>query len=77
MLETIILGAGPAGLAAGYYLTQAGLPVSLIEAAREPGGYARTYQHGPFKYDAGAYRFHDKDPEIICDVQELMGDELM
>ncbi len=77
MNNTIILGAGPAGLAAGYYLTRAGLPVTLIEAAREPGGYARTYQHGPFRYDAGAHRFHDKEGEITCDVQELMGDELL
>jgi len=77
MNNSIILGAGPAGLAAGYYLTRAGLPVSLIEAAREPGGYARTYQHGPFRYDTGAHRFHDKDAEITRDVQELMGDELL
>ncbi len=77
MNETIILGAGPAGLAAGYYLSRAGLPVALLEAASEPGGYARTYRHGPFKYDAGAHRFHDKDAEITRDVQELMGDELM
>lgn len=75
--STLILGAGPAGLAAGYYLTHAGQTVTLLEAASAAGGYARTFVHGPFRYDAGAHRFHDKDPEITRDVLDLMGDELM
>lgn len=77
MRQTLILGAGPAGLAAGYYLARTGHSVALIEAAPEVGGYGRTFQHGPFRYDAGAHRFHDKDSEITHDVQELMGDELI
>ncbi|MCB9367380.1 MAG: FAD-dependent oxidoreductase [Calditrichaeota bacterium] len=77
MHDTLILGAGPAGLAAGYYLTQAGHRVTLLEAASEPGGYGRTLAHGPFRYDTGAHRFHDKDAEITRDVLALMGEELL
>lgn len=49
----------------------------LLEAANEPGGFGRTITHGPFRYDAGAHRFHDKDAEITRDVRDLMGDELL
>lgn len=49
----------------------------MLEAANEPGGYARTFAHGPFRYDAGAHRFHDKDAEITHDMLELMGDEML
>ncbi|MCB1060697.1 MAG: FAD-dependent oxidoreductase [Calditrichaeota bacterium] len=77
MNHTLILGAGPAGLAAGHYLTQAGHTVTLLEGASAAGGFARTFTHGPFRYDTGAHRFHDKDPEITRELLELMGDEMM
>ncbi len=36
-----IIGAGPAGLSAGYYLSHAGVAVDIFEAADEPGGWLR------------------------------------
>ncbi|MBY5979687.1 formate dehydrogenase subunit alpha [Ferrimonas balearica] len=36
-----IIGAGPAGLAAGYYLTHAGVEVDVFEAMPEAGGWLR------------------------------------
>lgn len=75
--STIILGAGPAGLAAGYYITLAGQSALLLEAAAEAGGFARTFTDGEFRYDSGAHRFHDKDAGITEDMQELMGAELL
>lgn len=36
--DTIVIGAGQAGLATGYYLQRAGLRFLLLEAAAEPGG---------------------------------------
>lgn len=36
--DTIVIGAGQAGLAVGYYLQRAGLRFLLLEAAAEPGG---------------------------------------
>jgi protoporphyrinogen oxidase len=74
--DIAILGGGPAGLAMGMYGRRAGLNVRLFEAADEPGGNARTLTLGPFRYDTGAHRFHDKDPQVTADVKALLGDDL-
>ncbi|THJ34868.1 FAD-binding protein [Lampropedia aestuarii] len=49
--QVAIIGAGWAGLAAAVAATQAGMRVSLYEAAREPGGRARNV---PVKVRSGA-----------------------
>jgi protoporphyrinogen oxidase len=71
-----VLGGGPAGLAAGFYARRRGLDVRLYEAADSVGGNARTLRLGPFRYDTGAHRFHDKEPSITADVKALLGDDL-
>ena len=71
-----VLGAGPAGLATGFYARRQGLGVCLFEAADTVGGNARTLQLGPFRYDTGAHRFHDKNPAVTADVTALLGDDL-
>ena len=74
--ELTVLGGGPAGLATGLYGRRAGLDVRLLEANDTVGGNARTLQFGPFRYDTGAHRFHDKNDEITADVFDLLGDDL-
>ncbi len=71
-----VLGGGPAGLAAGLYARRRGLDVRLYEASAQVGGNARTLQLGPFRYDTGAHRFHDKNPRVTADVKALLGDDL-
>ena len=71
-----VLGAGPAGLATGFYARRNDLSVHLLEAADAVGGNARTLQLGPFRYDTGAHRFHDKDDAVTADVKALLGDDL-
>lgn len=71
-----ILGGGPAGLAVAHYADRAGLSFRLFERASELGGLCRTYSCGPHRYDSGAHRFHDRDPEITADLRLLLGDEL-
>lgn len=71
-----ILGGGPAGLALSFYARKSGIPYHLLEANHQVGGNAITYQSGPFSYDSGAHRFHDKDSEVTQDILELMGDDL-
>ncbi|PSQ67824.1 MAG: amine oxidase [Bacteroidetes bacterium QH_1_64_81] len=66
-----VLGAGPAGLATGFYARRQGLGVRLFEAADTVGGNARTLQLGPFRYDTGAHRFHDKNPAVTADVRRI------
>ena len=72
----IILGGGPAGLAAGYYARKNGLPFTIYEASGRIGGNAITLEHGEFRFDSGAHRFHDKDPEITREIKGLIGEDL-
>jgi protoporphyrinogen oxidase len=60
----------------GMYARRADLEVRLYEANAHIGGNARTLQVGPFRYDTGAHRWHDKDAEITSDIQELLGEDL-
>ncbi|GAB4244531.1 MAG: FAD-dependent oxidoreductase [Acidobacteriota bacterium] len=72
----VILGGGPAGLAAAYYAHREGLPVLLIEKEDEAGGLCRTFEFQGHRYDSGAHRLHDRDPEISRDLRALLGDRL-
>ena len=74
--ELTILGGGPGGLAAAYFARQRGIPFTLYEAAPQVGGNARTLQWGPFRYDTGAHRFHDRDPAITHELKALLGEDL-
>ena len=38
VFDALVIGAGQAGLAAGYHLRRAGLSFAILEAAEEPGG---------------------------------------
>lgn len=72
-----ILGGGPAGLAAGYYAKKQNLDFVIYEASDQVGGNCRTLQLDQFRFDTGAHRFHDKDPEVTAEVQHLLGDDLL
>jgi protoporphyrinogen oxidase len=72
-----ILGGGPAGLAVAHYAARAGHSFRLFERSGELGGLCRTYACGRHRYDSGAHRFHDRDPEITGDLRTLLGDELI
>ena len=71
-----ILGAGIAGLAAGYYAKKAGFPFTILESGNVIGGNCRTIQHNGFSFDTGAHRFHDKDPTQTREIKSLLGDEI-
>ncbi|HEY6246561.1 MAG TPA: FAD-dependent oxidoreductase [Pyrinomonadaceae bacterium] len=61
--KVVILGAGMAGLVAGYELTQLGHDVTILEARMRPGGRVHTLRE-PFSdglyADAGAARIPDE-----------------
>jgi|HubBroStandDraft_3_1064219.scaffolds.fasta_scaffold07314_3 protoporphyrinogen oxidase len=71
-----VLGGGPAGLAVALYAARQGIPFALFERDSELGGMCRTWRFGEHRYDSGAHRFHDRDPEITADLRSLMGGEL-
>lgn len=55
MPHSIIIGAGWAGLSCGYYLSQAGHQVTILEAAPQTGGRARTVYWGDLAIDNGQH----------------------
>ncbi len=72
-----ILGGGPAGLTAGYYAKKKELSFLIFEAGKQVGGNCRTLQLYDFRFDTGAHRFHDKDPDVTKEVLDLLGDDLL
>ena len=62
--ETIILGAGPAGLQLGYFLATRGHDYLILEAGETPGSFFRRFpRHGKLLSINKVYTGYD-DPEI-------------
>lgn len=59
-----IIGAGPAGLTAGYQLAKAGWQVDLYEASDSVGGMCRTIELWGQKVDLGPHRFFSQDSRV-------------
>jgi protoporphyrinogen oxidase len=72
-----VLGGGCAGLAAALRLTKRGRRIVLIEQADHVGGLAGGVQIGANTYEYGPHAFHTTDPEILSDIKELMGEDLI
>ena len=77
-VETLIIGAGPAGLTTAYELTKAGRSVAIIERDRDyVGGISRTVNYKGYRFDIGGHRFFSKSAEVEAWWTEVMGDELL
>lgn len=76
--NVIVLGAGLAGLAAGYKLSKAGLNTAIIERDLEVGGLAKTVSHNGFRFDLGGHRFSTDNKETEHFVlHEVLKDEAL
>jgi protoporphyrinogen oxidase len=63
--KVAIIGAGPAGLTAGYLLSKEGVEVTVLEA--DPiyvGGISRTATYKGFHFDIGGHRFFSKSKAV-------------
>jgi protoporphyrinogen oxidase len=77
-IDVLIIGAGPAGLTAGYLLTKAGKTVAIIE--RDPvyvGGISRTVHYKDFSFDIGGHRFFSKAKEVVELWNEILPDDFI
>ncbi len=72
-----VLGAGPAGLTAGYALAHDAEPVIVLEAGSQVGGLARTVERDGYRFDLGGHRFFTKSDEVQRLWHEVLGDELL
>jgi len=75
----VIIGAGPAGLAAAYKLARQGTQVVLIEKSSYPGGTATTYNIKGFLTDFGPHAMHLKETpyNVIPFVKQMIGSDLI
>ncbi len=72
-----VLGAGPAGLTAGYLLAQAGRRVVVLEAEDQAGGLAKTVERDGYRFDLGGHRFFTKNAEVDALWHEIMKEEFL
>lgn len=75
----VVLGAGPAGLAAAYKLatTQRG-SVTLVERQARVGGNAASVVIDDIPVDFGSHRLHPStSPVVMADIVRLLGDDLL
>ena len=59
-----IIGAGPAGLTAGYELCKKGHDVTVYEASEQVGGLSRTIDLWDQRIDLGPHRFFSNDKKV-------------
>lgn len=73
-----IIGAGPAGLTAGYLLSKAGMPVTVFEAdERYVGGISRTVEYNGYYFDIGGHRFFSKSREVEAFWDEILPNDML
>ena len=64
--KVVIIGAGPAGLTAGYELMKQSdeYEVIILEASESIGGISRTVKYNGNRMDIGGHRFFSKDKQV-------------
>ena len=76
--ETLVIGAGPAGLTAAYLLAKEGRTVAVLEQdPRYVGGISRTVDHNGYLVDIGGHRFFSQAQEIVALWEEILPDDFL
>jgi protoporphyrinogen oxidase len=76
--DTLIIGAGPAGLTTAYRLAKAGHGVVVIEQDKHyVGGISRTVSYKDFLFDIGGHRFFSKSREVVALWNEILPDDFL
>jgi protoporphyrinogen oxidase len=75
--HVVIVGAGPAGLTAGYLLSKEGVRTTILEADDVVGGISRTAQYKGFRFDIGGHRFFTKIGPVQALWEEVLGDQFI
>lgn len=76
--DTLVMGAGLAGLTVAHQLVKSNHRVIAIEKNKHVGGLARTIKEGDFRYDVGGHRFITQDKAVDDFVKSILeGDYLV
>jgi len=76
--KVVIIGAGPAGLTAGYLLAKSDVDVVVLEA--DPvyvGGISRTATYKGFHFDIGGHRFFSKSKAVEDLWTEILPNDML
>jgi len=76
--KVAIIGAGPAGLTAGYLLSKEEIGVNVVEA--DPvyvGGISRTVTYKSFHFDIGGHRFFSKSKAVEDLWTEILPNDML
>jgi len=73
--ETIVIGCGPAGLAAAYTLARSGRPVTVIERGTTAGGLSSSFDFEGFILDFGAHIYVAGRPRVQELWDDILGDD--
>lgn len=75
--DLIVLGAGPAGLAAAWRAGRAGMSTIVLERGPAVGGMAASFDVAGVRVDHGSHRLHPATPPaVLADLRELLGEDL-
>lgn len=75
--NTLIIGAGPAGLTAAYELGRQGASAVVLEASQTMGGLSRTATYQDYRFDIGGHRFFSKLPVVNDIWREVLGEDFL
>jgi protoporphyrinogen oxidase len=73
--EILVVGAGPAGLAAAREAIKHRAGVTVVERLDGVGGLCRTIEFGGARFDIGPHRFFTKNAEVDALFHELLADD--
>lgn len=75
--NVVIIGAGPAGIAAALELSKSGKDVLILEKQDQVGGISKTVNHNGYYFDTGGHRFWTKNKEVENLWKETLGADLL
>jgi protoporphyrinogen oxidase len=77
--RVVVLGAGPAGMTAGWRLAEHGKTVTVLERDSTVGGMGKTVRVGGYSVDFGPHTFHIRETnesrDVIRTIKPFFGDD--
>jgi protoporphyrinogen oxidase len=77
MINAIIIGGGPSGLAAAYEVTCHGAKALVLEKLEQVGGLSRTIPYDGCLFDIGPHRFFTKNQEVHQLFVDVVAEDLL